>query len=113
MYDDVVDTYYGLCEGEFKFRYNNHTKSFRHQKHHNETELSKLIWRLKDENKDYTLSWSITKRSSPYRLGSKRCDLCLTEKVAIIRANPKGLLNKRTELISKCRHRNKFLLKSL
>ena len=88
-----------------------HTKSFRHQKHRNETELSKLIWRLKDENKDYTLSWSIAKRSSPYRLGSKRCDLCLTEKVAIIRANPKGLLNKRTELISKCRHRNKFLLK--
>ena len=110
-YDNSISTYYGQCEGEFKSRYNNHTKSFRHNKHRNDTALSKLIWSLKDENKAYDLRWSIAARASPYRNGSKSCDLCLTEKIIIVRAEPKGLLNKRNELISKCRHKNKFTLK--
>ena len=76
----------------------------------NETELSKHVWELKDEGLDNELTWSIFTKASPYKCGSKRCDLCLSEKVAIIRADPDTLLNRRTELISKCRHRNKFLL---
>ena len=102
--------YYGQCEGEFKARYNNHTKSFRNRKYENETELSKHVWMLKDSNKNYKVIWCIVARASPYKSGSGRCALCLTEKSVIVRANPKGLLNKRTELISKCRHRNKYLL---
>ena len=43
---------------------------------------------------------------------SKRCDLCLTEKLMIITANPDRILNKRSELISKCRHENKFYLRN-
>ena len=111
-YENSVGIYYGQCEGEFKSRYNNHTKSFRHVKHRNETALSNLIWKLKEENKPYELRWSIAARTSPYRNGSKSCDLCLTEKVIIVRAEPMGLLNKRNELISKCRHKNKFTLKA-
>ena len=41
-----------------------------------------------------------------------RCVKCawrLTEKMIIARSDPKKLLNKQTELVSKCRHRNKFL----
>ena len=112
-YDNFVKTYYGQCEGEFKTRFNNHTKSFRHEKHRNDTELSKLVWKLKDENKDYSLNWSIAARASPYKNGAKYCDLCVTEKVIIVRSEPRGLINKRTELVSKCRHRNKFLLRNL
>ena len=76
----------------------------------NETELSKHVWNLKDHGLDNNLSWEIHKKASPYPCGSKRCDLCLSENVSIICADPDTLLNKRTELISKCRHRNKFLL---
>ena len=76
----------------------------------NETELSKHVWMLKDSNKSYKVVWCIVARAPPYKSGSGRCALCLTEKSVIVRANPKGLLNKRTELISKCRHRNKYLL---
>ena len=65
---------------------------------------------LKDHSLDNNLSWEIHKKASPYQCGSKRCDLCLSEKVSIICADPDTLLNKRTELISKCRYRNKFLL---
>ena len=103
-------TYFGLSEPPFKDRYKNHTKSFRLRKYENETELSKHIWALKDKGTPFILSWKIAARASPYRCGTRRCDLCLTEKALIVRAEPKGLLNKRTELISKCRHRNKFLL---
>ena len=104
------NTYYGLCEGDFKSRFNNHVKSFKHRKYANETELSKHIWKLKDSDTIYSIKWNIESTSRPYVEGSGRCNLCLAEKVAIVRAEPKGLLNKRTELLSKCRHRNKFLL---
>ena len=112
-HSNITQTYYGQCEGEFKSRYNNHTSYFRNIKHRNDTELSKLIWQLKEESKEHTINWSIAARATPYKNGSKSCDLCLTEKVTIVRAPAKGLLNKRTELVSKCRHRNKFSLKSL
>jgi hypothetical protein len=36
----------------------NHTSSFRHKKDSNKTELSKHIWKLKENNQDYTIKWS-------------------------------------------------------
>ena len=39
--------YYGTSEGEFKSRYNNHTKSFRNRECMNVTELSKTCVKLK------------------------------------------------------------------
>ena len=105
--------YYGLCEGSFKKRYYNHKKSFEHVEYRNETELSKQVWKLKEANKEFEIAWSIAARATPFNGYSTRCDLCLTEKAIIVRAPSRGLLNKRTELISRCRHRNKFLLKSI
>ena len=100
--------YYGTSEEEFKSRYNNHTKSFRHRECMNETELSNHVWNVKDH--DNNLSQEIHKKASPHQCNSKRCDLCMSEKFSIICADPDTLRNKRTELISKCRHRNKILL---
>ena len=45
--------------------------------------------------------------------GTRSCDLCLPEKMIVALADPKVLLNKRTELISKCRHKSKFILNSV
>ena len=117
VYEAVVSTitnfhtYYGNSE-DFKFLYSNHTKAFRHQ-HKNDTELSKCIWDLKNAGIHYNITWSIAAYASAYRCGTRRCDLCITEKYIIARANQKNLLNKRTEIISKCRHRNKFILKNI
>ena len=102
--------YYGTSEGEFKTRYNNHTNFFRHRECMNETELSKHLWNVKDYGLDNSLSWELHKKASQYQCGSKRCDLCLSENVSIICAYPDTLVNRRTELISRCRHRNKFSL---
>ena len=103
-------TYIGLTEPAFKLRYSNHLQSFRHERYKNSTELSKFIWGLKQRNIPYTIKWSIASRARPYSNESKRCDLCLTEKLLIMNANKQSLLNKRPELISKCRHQNKFYL---
>ena len=56
-------------------------------------------------------SGSVAAYDSAYRCGSRRCEICLTEKYVIAKTNHKNLLNKRTEIISKCRYRNKYILK--
>ena len=105
--------YNGSTSGTFKNRYSGHLSSFRHEHQENETELSKLIWKLKRRGVNYSISWAITKRAQPYKCGSRRCDLCLTEKVIIARCSHPGMINKRTELLAKCRHRNKYLLSDI
>ena len=100
-------------EGGFKFQYNNHANSFRNRYYEHATELSKYIWKLEDLEKAFILKWIIAACTFPYRCGTRRYDLCVTEKYIIARADQKRLLNKRTEFISKCRHRNKFLSKNV
>ena len=77
------ETYVGLTTN-FKERYRNHTASFRHQSKRNETELSKHIWALKDNNKPFDIKWRIIKQCRPYSNVSNKCNLCLFEKFIII-----------------------------
>ena len=86
----------------FKERYRNHIKSFTHKKYSNETELSKHIWHLKQNKTDFTMKWSIIKKSISHTGGSKRCNLCLEEKLNILKEKDNCLLNKRSEIISAC-----------
>ena len=72
--------YIGMTSNTFKERFRNHIKSFNHKKYSNETELSKYVWHLKENNTDYTIKWSKIKNSILYTGGSKRCNLCLEEK---------------------------------
>ena len=108
--NDITETYIGLTENEFKTRYRNHTASFRHTKHRNSTELSKHIWTLKDKNIDHSISWRPLSSHPTYNSASKKCNLCLKEKFFIICRPELSTLNKRNELVSSCRHRNKTLL---
>ena len=109
--EQMEKVYYGACEPEFKIRLANHTKSFKSERYEKESELSKHIWELKRKEKQYNIKWSIAATASPYRGGSRRCDLCCTEKLLIVKADTETLLNSRSEIISKCRHMNKFRLK--
>ena len=109
--NNITETYVGLTENDFKTRYRHQTASFRHAKHRNSTELSKYIWTLKDNNINFFILWRILSSSLPYKSSNKRCNLCLKEKFLII-CRPELLsLNKRNELVSSCRHRNKALLR--
>ena len=101
-------TYFGLTEGAFKTRYNTHTNTFKHRPKTNGTRLSAYMWQLKDEGITGSIKWEIARRSRPYNCGTRRCDLCTSEKLAILLADSNTLLNKRSEIIAYCRHRNKY-----
>ena len=108
-----IKTYIGLSERPFKERYRNHIKDFNNSKYRNSTELTKHIWQLKENNKDFEMDWKILKRTNSVQ-NNGRCNLCLYEKLFIINSiDDRRLLNKKSELISKCRHENKFLLRTL
>ena len=107
------DLYYGSCSTAFKKPFNNHSSLFRHQRLEKSTELSKRVWEHKNKGRNYQIQWSVIKEAAPYRCGARICSLCLAEKLQIIKAKPERLLNKRSELISKCRHKNKFWLKNV
>ena len=49
-------------------------------------------------------------KSQIYVCVSRKCDLCICEKLLIARAEPNVFLNKRDKLVSKCWNRNKFTL---
>ena len=102
--------YIGLTESTFKTRYTYHKYTFKTPKHRNSTELSKLVWKLKDNNINYNIKWSIIDRALPYSNKTKRCNLCITEKFHIIYSDSQSILNRRSEFLSKCRHSSKFLL---
>ena len=104
--------YLGTAEGDFKKRYGNHTKSFRNKRYTNDTSLSEYIWETKEKHQENpSLGWSIVKRVSIYSNITKKCLLCLHEKLEIVNyPHPEELLNKCSELVSKCRHANKYLL---
>ena len=104
--------YIGLTEGTFKTRYYQHRNTFKYESKANSTVLSKYYWELKNSgSKDISLHWSIVDHANPYVYGSNKCDLCITEKYHIITSSI-DLLNKRSELTSKCRHDNKYILKN-
>ena len=112
--DQEVKYYTGATETDFKKRYNNHTKSFRLERYKHETTLSSHIWKLKEKQLDYDVTWRIVRHAKAYSSTAGRCCLCLEEKKEILK-NYKNTkyLNKRNELFSKCRHRKKWLLSSV
>ena len=56
---------------------------------------------------------AILKRDAAYTSGEKRCNLCLEEKLCSMKAGQKNLLNERSEIISKCRHRDKISISKI
>ncbi|XP_063692277.1 uncharacterized protein LOC134824333 [Bolinopsis microptera] len=103
--------YIGMTEGTFKDRYNGHTSSFRLERYRNRTKLSEKIWSFKDRGLEFRIEWKIIRRGHGYRAGQNSCDLCTSEKLEILlRSSDPHLLNSRTEILTKCRHKRKFLL---
>ena len=106
-------TYVGLTQTELKKRLAKHKKDMKSRKYENSTELSKYIWSLKEQNKQYNVTWTILGRVKAYSSATKRCNLFLLEKFYILRRRGASTLNKRTELVSACRHAKKFLLQNV
>ena len=107
------NTYIGISGPPFKQRYRNHMKSFNNQSYKKDPELSKHVWDLKNKNINYNIKWSILKKTNGYNRITKSCSLCLYEKMFIYEfENTSKLINKKSELVSKCRHQNRYILKN-
>ena len=57
--DIVKKIYVKLCETSFKEKNRNHPRSFRLQSYSKDTQLSKYVWELKNENKISFIKWRI------------------------------------------------------
>ena len=103
--------YIGLTSTTFKQRWTAHKASFTHQNKAHSTALSSHIWELKKDNNQFNCNWTILGLAPSYSWKVRSCHLCLLEKTCISLADPGKSLNKRNEIIAKCRHRDKILLK--
>ena len=104
--------YLGSTATSWKTRYYNHQSSFKLRRLSSSTTLSNYIWQLKDTGVQYDIKWSIIKSVPEYSKESKRCLLCLSEKTLILYEDKQYLINKRNEIMNKCRHRKKHKLLS-
>ena len=77
-------TYIGFTEYSFKTRFTNHKNLFKDHKKKLSTELSKHVWKMKEANVDFQISWRILKHTASFNPISERCNLCLWEKYFII-----------------------------
>ena len=94
--------YHGICEYNFKERYNNHNCSFRKKSRKKITELSQYVCELKEKDINYLINWNIAMNLQKYVCGSRKCDFCIFDKLLISRADPNVFLNKRDEIVLKC-----------
>ena len=93
-------SYNGLTEKTFKDRFYKHDKSFKYESKANSTELSEHFWEMKTQGiKKPMINWSVIDHPKPYKNGSKRYNLCLTEKYHIL-VSRVNLINNRSELQS-------------
>ena len=96
-----------------KKRYANHKKSFHLINSKIDTTLSVEYWTLKQKQQAPRITWGIKGQYKVYNPTLKKCNFFLNENLAIIDDPEKNLLNKRSEVISQCLHRNKFKLVNL
>ena len=82
--------YIGLTATKFEQRYYNHLSSFRHRQHEKDTRLSQYVRTKKGEGKACRIQWAVHRRPAAYSNKSKRCNMCLAEKLAIVQT-PKHL----------------------
>ena len=109
--------YVGLAGGAFKLRLANHLQSFKNESKQKQSKLSEYIWGLKNRNiESFEIKWSIIANESGFNRKSRRCQLCIREKVEILRMvkiKPNKLINKRDEIFRRCLHRKKHFLGSI
>ena len=110
--DTETSIYIGQAGQTFKERFYNHNQSFNNRAYGNRTSLSKEIWKIKDKKEKYNLTWAIISKAPTYNPSLKFCHLCNLEKTFILTSN-ENLLNRRSELLCKCRHRQKYLLSEI
>ena len=111
--DKLSARYIGSTANTFKERYTGHKQSFKDINKKSSTQLSKFVWE-NHLNPTADIKWKVISKCKSYCPGDKLCQLCLTEKLLIMK-NLKyaELLNTRNEIARQCPHKTKFRLGKL
>ena len=102
--------YVGSTSSSLKKRISNHSCDFRSKKREHNTTMSSYVWSLKEEGEDPLVTYRILRRARLYTPTARKCALCTAEKVLIAKGEERTMLNKKSEISGKCRHRTKHLL---
>ena len=100
--------YFGLAETAFKDCYNSHKWDVKHIKYQYNTELTKYIWNLKNNNIKYNMQWKVVIKFMLMLIW--QCVSCMIDHGIINHIND-DILNKKSEPINKFIHLKKFLTK--
>ena len=106
---NTKETYTGLTSRTFKERLYEHRQDWNNQTRKG-TALSNYVWKLKDNNTPYRITWKFIARSPAFNPTKRLCNLCLKEKYFIMFRPEGATLNKRSEFFATCRHRLQPLL---
>ena len=106
-------SYVGLTKNEVKDRIFQHNSDVTNLKKQSSTALTTYLRKLVSDGRDYKTEWSVLCQSDTIRPGGRSCNLCLSEKIAILKSNKKHSLNVKSEIFGKCRHLRDTLLSSL
>ena len=104
--NNTTQTYIGVTANDFKTRYRNHLKSLRNEKYKHETELSKHVWNLKNgkpailDQMDHRQTNTSRKKRKTKLRSVPRGEADDHERPF----NAKNILNRRSEIFTKCRH---------
>ena len=60
-------------------------------------------------DQEFEVNWSIASLAMPYNKETKRCQLCKMEKSLIAKSDPANALNRRWEIMTRCRYEDKVL----
>ena len=102
--------YVGSTATSLKLRMTNHACDFRLKSREHSTTMSSYVWKLKERGETPNVNYRILKKAMPYNPTARRCALCIAEKVEIAKGDDTVMLNKKSEISGKCRHRKIFLL---
>ena len=110
--EDETRTYVGQTNNTFKKRMDLHNSDTNCGR--TRCTLSAYLIEQRRRGKDpEEIRWSLIKPVKPRGKGDKYCQLCLSEKAFILRSDPELTLNKRSELLRRCRHRDSLMLGNL
>ena len=93
---DTEKDYTGLTVSTFKQRFNSHQHSMRPRKYRHSTALSNYVWSLKDQDIAFDIKWTVLRKAAAYRNTTRRCSLCIAEKLEIMKADKDRSLNRRS-----------------
>ena len=102
------EIYIGITHNTFKTRYNLHLSSFRLIHRRKATSLSDHIWKIKERNNNFKITWKILTKAKQLQSGTGSCDLCTTEKLFIATKQHGSTLNIKSEILNKCVHKRAF-----